>query len=223
MEKMGSGAWHSVSRLGDMLGCREWGWLGGRRPRHVCRSEYQSVSAGTSAHTLQAHSWEPLRIRDDSKGQHFRRLQVLLWEETSAAPHQVPRHLPDALLILVTNAPRLRSLKLWPFRSPCQHSATQRVFVEETPTPPHFQLGHRQLLCGLSFLGIFQAVCQEGTDAIPHLCCLGLKRVGTMAACPGGSGDVLSPKESKWPCSHWPPLQSHVPALPEYLLGFGCY
>lgn len=86
MEKMGSGAWHSVSRLGDMLGCREWGWLGGRRPRHVCRSEYQSVSAGTSAHTLQAHSWEPLRIRDDSKGQHFRHLQVLLWEEPSAAP-----------------------------------------------------------------------------------------------------------------------------------------
>lgn len=87
---------------------------------------------------------------------------------------------------------------------------------------PHLQLGHGQLLCGPVRLAMLQAVCQEGTNAIPHLCCLGFKHVGTTAMCPAGSGDVLSPKDSKWPCSHGPLLQSHFPVLPEYLPGFGC-
>lgn len=210
---MGYGAWHSVSRLGDMLGCREWGWLGGRRPRHVCRSEYQSVWAGTSVHTLQAHSWEALRIRDDSKGQHFRHLQVLLWEEPSACPAH-----------LVIHTSHLRSLKLWPFQSPCQRGATQccseKCLWRKLLHCPIFNLATGSSSVDTRSLEYSRLSARR---AISHLCCLGLKHVGTTAACPGGSGGVLSPKASKWPCSHWLPLPSHVPALPAYLLGFGCY
>lgn len=153
--------------------------------------------------------------------------QVLLCEESSACPTYqvsvpVPRHPCPTCTKVSPQLPEAVAHCSHLFSAAPAHTVSE-IFAEATHRSSTSRLSrcHGSPLLTLASWNIPGCPCQEGTGATSRLCCLGLnlqnttrkmglKHVsGPRLHIPVAQGDGSSPKDSKWPRSHRPPLESH--------------